>query len=119
MTDFHDRRDDVPTHYHPDTPPQVRQVIDSHLAARRRGDGVRLRFHYGDGKTGQAWGDSETGYVGRSTGSQPIPLVVNNARSMGGGGILTHAVVKIEAAKKNRNGQHDVLYQHPKFKPAL
>lgn len=116
--EFNDRRNETLTHYHPDTPPQVKRVIDSHLPARQQGHGQRLRFHYGDNKTGQAWGDTETGYVGRSTGSVKIPLVVNNARSMGGGGILTHAVVKIEAAKKNRGGQHDVLYQHPKFKPA-
>lgn len=116
--DFNDRRESVPTHFHPDTPPQVREIIENHHAARKQGKGQRLRFHYGDNKTGQAWGDSEAGYVGRSTGSQPIPLVVNNSRSMGGGGLLTHAIVKVETTRKGKSGQPDVLYQHPKFKPA-
>ena len=103
------------THFHPDTAPQVRRVVEDQLAARKQGGGMRLRFHYGDPTTGQAWGDSETGYVGRSTGQIKIPLVVHNARSMGGGGLLDKNVVKIEGTRKDRSGNRPVLYQHPDY----
>ena len=117
--DFNDRRESIPTSYHPDTAPAVRSLVESHMAARKKsGGGVRLKFHYGDNKTGQAWGYTDTGYVGRSMGSTPVPLVVNNQRSMGGNSLSTNSVVKVESTRKNRAGEHDVLYQHPKYKPA-
>lgn len=115
--DFNDRR--APSDgfaHHPETDPKVRALLDTHLAARKRGAGVRMRFHYGEPSTGKAWGDSETGYVGSSMGPQKIPLVISSARSMGGGALLTHKIVKVEAAKKNRDGSRSVLYKHPNFK---
>jgi hypothetical protein len=102
------------THYNPRTHPGAKAVIESHLQARKQGQGQRLRFHYGDNETGRAWGDTESGYVGRSTGSQKIPLVVHNARSMGGGGLLDANVVKIESTRKSK-GAHPVLWQHPNY----
>ena len=53
------------------------------------------------------------GYIGRSTGSQKIPLLIYNTRSMGGDHILDHCIVKIATAV----GKH-VLYQHPKYHAA-
>lgn len=115
--DFHDRRNDVQTDYHPDTDPRVKSIIDSHLAARNSGQGVRLKVHYGDPKTGQPHGDVDSGYVGRSTGMQRVPLIINNSRSQGGSPISTHQVVKIESTRKTRSGRPEVLYQHPKYQP--
>lgn len=65
---------------------------------------LRLRFHYGDTKTGKAWGDIETGHVGRSTGPIKIPLLIKTARSHGGGGLLDHCLVKIEHTNKKNGG---------------
>lgn len=100
---------EFPDTLHPRARAIVQQQLDAHPSNR-----ARLRFHYGDVKTGQAWGDVETGRVGRSTGTRPIPLVVHNARSMGGGA-LSGSIVKIDAARKNRGGTRDVLFQHPDF----
>lgn len=73
---------------------------------------TRLRFHWGDTETGKDWGDDcdVCGRIGRSTGSSPIPILVYNSRSHGGGAILDHCIVKITTTK----GKH-VLYQHPKY----
>lgn len=105
------RSDDThfPETLHPRARAIVQQQLDAHPANR-----VRLRFHYGDPQTGEAWGDVETGRVGRSTGTQKIPLVVHNARSLGGGA-LSGSIVKIDVARKNRGGSRDVLFQHPDF----
>lgn len=116
MVDFNDRRN-TETSYNDLTPVAVRKVLDSHISARKNGGGSRLNIHYGDHESGQAWGDVESGYVGRSTGEKPIPLVVHNQRSMGGSGVLDKNIVKIESARKNRDGSRNVLWQHPRFQP--
>ena len=73
---------------------------------------ARIRLTYGNPETGLDWGEEHDieGYVGCSMGPMKIPLLVYNARSMGGGGILTDCIVKIEAARGKA-----VLYQNPKY----
>jgi hypothetical protein len=51
-----------------------------------------------------------TGYVGKSTGNQPIPLLVHNSRSFGGGALLDHCIVKVTDIATGRT-----LYQHPRY----
>lgn len=91
------------TAFHIDTPDRVAYLL--HTA---RENNTRLRLHYGDIKTGEAWGDTETGYIGRSNGSIKIPLNIYSKRSMGGGAILDHCIIKIEYANKRDGG---TLYQ--------
>jgi hypothetical protein len=81
------------TAYHAETPDEVVSILDRALNNHRN---TRLRIHYGDPKTGKAWGDVETGYIGRSTGSIKIPLLIKTTRSLGGGGLLDHCIIKIE-----------------------
>ena len=66
----------------------------------------------GDTDTGWDWLEEfEThGYVGRSIGPVKVPLLVANRRSLGGGAILTHCVVRIRTSSGGR-----VLYQHPQY----
>lgn len=71
----------------------------------------RLVVEYGDRDTGQSWGDCETGYIGRSTGTYKIPLSIYNKRSYGVSGILDHCIVRIMTSR----GKH-VLWQHPTYK---
>lgn len=95
------------TWYHQDTPKAVIDVLEN-----ARSSGQRIRVHYGDVKTGKDWMDEYdvTGTIGRSTGSQKIPLMIANSRSSGGPGLLEHCIVKIRTAAGNR-----VLYQHPTY----
>lgn len=51
-----------------------------------------------------------TGTVGKSTGTQPIPLLVHNSRSLGGGGLLDHCIVKIVDISTGKT-----LYKHPSY----
>lgn len=95
-----------------DTDSRVAAILESN---KHRGQ--RSRIHYGDAQTGKAWGDVETGYVGRSGGWRPCPLLVHNARSMGGEAILTHCIVKIEASRKV-NGVYAPYYTHPLYQEA-
>lgn len=73
----------------------------------------RVRFHWGDTKTGRDWGDTYDvcGTVGRTSGIQKIPLLIHNSRSRGGGAILDHCIVKITES----SGAKKVLYQHPNY----
>ncbi len=58
---------------------------------------TRIVLDYGDVNTGKSWGETNdiTGYIGRSTGSIKIPILVHNKRSMGGGAILDSSIVRI------------------------
>ena len=90
------------TSYHDDTP---REVID--ILERARQARFRIRLDYGDPETGESWGEvfDIEGYVGRSTGPIKIPLLVHNARSMGGGAIMDDKIIGIAHANKQRGGE--------------
>ena len=72
----------------------------------------RVRLVYGDINTGKDWLEEYDviGTVGRSTGTKQIPLLINNSRSLGGGAILDHCILKIVDVKSKC-----VLYQHEKY----
>lgn len=107
------------TSYHDKTPDKVIEVLENARTKRIR---IQVDYGYTDlneklsdtRQNGQSWGEVNdiTGYVGRSTGSQKIPLLVHNSRSLGGGALLDHCIVKIVTTKNKR-----VLYQHPTYKP--
>jgi hypothetical protein len=94
-----------PIDYNPETLEKVKQILESRLH-----NGSRLRLFFGDNKTGKDWEEEwgVMGYIGKSTGWKPILLLVNNSRSMGGAGILTHCIVKI-----TENGY--TLWQHENY----
>lgn len=101
---------DSGTCYHAETPDEVVNTLE-----RARENRSRIRIWYG--KDGQSWNEENDilGYVGRSTGIEiKIPLLINNARSMGGPGMLDHCIVKITDTENHR-----VLYQHPNFKQSV
>ena len=100
------------THYHADTPKSLRDILE---AIRLRGQ--RIRLYYGDTKTGKDWGDiyDVTGKISRSMGPCKIPILIHNSRSMGGGAILDHCIVRIRFANRKNGGD---LYRHPKFQAA-
>jgi hypothetical protein len=93
------------THYDEKTPAAVREIIEREIHSGRR-----LRVFYGDQNTGRDWCEEwmNQGYIGRSTGTQPIPLLVNNSRSTGGPGLLDSSIVKI-------THQGRVMWQHPSY----
>lgn len=96
------------TSFNPETPEKVKQVLE--LA---RENGLRVRLWYGDTETGKGW-DEELdiiGYIGRSTGQEKIPIILYDRKSIGGPGILTHCIVRIDTTR----GQ--TLYIHRKFDP--
>lgn len=89
------------------TPDKVVNVLE-----QARTNKTRLKLIYGDINNGRVWGDIETGRIGRSMGPVKIPIILCNSRSMGGSGILTHCIVKIEHSNSKNGG---VLYQHPQY----
>jgi len=96
------------THFNEGTPKEVRNILQN-----SRQFGHRIRLHYGDVKTGRDYMDryDVTGTIGRSAGTCKIPILLSNARSMGGGSVLAHCIVKITETKKPLR----VLYQHPDY----
>lgn len=87
------------TFYDIKTPQEVIDVLENARLNR-----TRILLDYGDVKTGKTWGEVNdiTGYVGRSTGSIKIPLLIHNSRSLGGGGILDHCIIAIYTSKGKR-----------------
>ena len=72
----------------------------------------RVRLVYGDTDTGKDWLEEYDviGTIGCSTGTNRIPLLIKNSRSLGGGSILDHRILKIVDVKSKC-----VLYQHEKY----
>jgi hypothetical protein len=95
------------TTYHEETPDEVIRVLE--LARQNR---TRLHISLGGQQTGRDWLEEfEThGYVGRSMGPIKVPLIVANRRSLGGGSILDHCIVRIRTSAGGR-----VLWQHPSY----
>jgi hypothetical protein len=74
---------------------------------------LRVRLFLGDVATGKAWNEENdvTGTIGRSTGLYKVPLLIASSRSMGGGAILDHCIMRIQTTAAPRR----VLYSHPAF----
>ncbi|WP_152437801.1 MULTISPECIES: hypothetical protein [unclassified Marinobacter] len=92
--------------FHCETVTAVRKAILSVYNS-----GARVRVWLGDINTGVAWPEENDlmGYIGRSTGQIKIPLLIANKRSLGGGGLLDHCIVRIDTT----DGQ--TVYKHPNF----
>jgi hypothetical protein len=82
------------------------------LLERARFTRSRVRVFYGDTATGRDWREEydTTGYIGRSTGTAKIPLIVHNERAMGGPALLDNCIVKVMSTSSHR-----VLYEHPAY----
>jgi len=95
------------TSYDVRTPEEVVRVLEQARLNR-----IRLHISLGDTTTGRDWLEENDvyGYVGRSMGPIKVPLLIANRRSLGGGAVLDHCVVRI---RKCAGGQ--VLYQHPDY----
>ena len=93
------------TCYNAETPDEMIEILE-----KLRENRTRCRFHWGDIKTGIDWEDDfdVKGRISRSTGPIKIPILIYNERSIGGGGMLTHCIVKITTTKGNK-----LIYQHP------
>ena len=99
------------------TPDAVCNILSRFNALHRtRRNSPRLRLWYGDIETGRCWMEENdtTGYIGRSTGSIKIPLLIHNSRSYGGGAILDNCIIRITARNSHTN-RIDCLYSHPNF----
>ncbi len=97
------------TSYYIETPDFMVELLE-----RLRHNNTRVRFYFGDMKTGEDWGEINDifGTIGRSGGSIKIPLLIHNARSSGGGGLLTDSIVMIRHANKQDGG---VIWKHPTY----
>lgn len=95
------------TYYHYETSDEVVQVLQQVRLNHRR-----IRLAYGDRTIGRSWLEENgiEGTVSRSMGPIKIPILVFNSRSHGGGGILTHCVVKVTLTASGL-----CLYQHDRF----
>lgn len=95
------------TSYHVETPAAVIDVLE-----RARQNRTRIHISYGDAASGLDWLEEYdiAGYLGRSMGPVKVPLLIANRRSMGGGAMLDHCIVRIRESAGGR-----ILYQHPAY----
>ena len=93
------------TAYHEETCQEVINILED-----ARHNRSRIRVFFGDTITGEDWKEENDimGYIGRSTGSIKIPLLVNNSSSRGGVALLDHCIVKITVDKMT-------IYQHENY----
>lgn len=96
------------TSYDADTPDAVIEVLE-----RVRASGDRITIVYGDTETGEPWQDRpESGYVGRSSGTLKVPILLYSSRSIDGMAVSNGNILEIRYSNKKNGG---VLYKHPKF----
>ena len=78
------------------TPDKVIAILESARKSR-----ARVRVFYG-GDDGKDWMEENDtiGYIGRSTGSIKIPLLVRTSRSYGGGSLLDDCIKRITIDKR-------------------
>lgn len=95
-------------YYHLDIPETMIKILES-----IRLSGKRVRFHWGDTKTGLDWGDvyDVAGTLSNSMGPLKIPILIHSRRSMGGGHILDNCIVKITTTRK----PIFTIYIHPNY----
>ena len=100
------------TTYHEHTHPRVIQVLEDLMRSRDR-----VRIYYGDQfPPYREWGGMpERGRISRSMGPEKIPLIINNSRSMGGGGILTNSIIRIEASPNTGRVYFDIRQNPPPY----
>lgn len=98
------------TYYSNDTADEVIRALE-----RAREGHWRVRLFCGDVKTGVAWEEEHDimGTIGRSTGSIKSPLLIANARSMGGPALLDSCIVGVR--RTGTAGKKWWLYKHPAF----
>lgn len=94
-----------PIEWDKNTPEEVKPILERYLHTD-----TRLRLFFGDIETGRDWEEEfdTIGYIGKSTGTKPILLLIHNSRSMGGGGILTGCIVKIAVHGRT-------IYEHKNY----
>jgi hypothetical protein len=93
------------TCYHASTPIPVRFALES-----ARNNKSRVRVFYGDKISGKDWLEENdvTGYIGRSTGTIKIPLLIHNSRSLGGPALLDDCIVRLLVGKRE-------VYRHANY----
>ncbi len=80
------------TYFDARTPIEVINVLE-----KARLNRTRLHISLGDATTGRDWFEEFEcfGFVGRSMGPIKVPLILPVRRSIGGGAILDHCIIRI------------------------
>lgn len=96
------------TSYDDRTPDSLVELLE-----QCRGNGLRLLVIYGDTQTGEAHGTQiqERGRIGRSTGTNKVPLLVKTSRSLGGEVLYSQFILQVRESKGGA-----VLWNHPNYK---
>jgi len=104
------QKSDTEICYNEKTPQAVIQVIDEAYKTNRR-----LSIRFGDIETGRDWLDEydTAGTIGKSTGTIKIPLLIKTNRSLGGGALLDHCILKITDQNTKQVLYKAANYQQP------
>ena len=94
--------------FHDEAPADLAAVLEQLYQSKER-----IRVFYGDRVTGRVWPEEYNvlGRIGRSTGSQKCPLLINNARSRGGPALLDHCILRIDVRAGRYNPMRATAYR--------
>lgn len=94
-------------YFHADTSVEVVRALEAARQAR-----TRIRIRLGDTETGRDWLEEHEveGTLSSSLGPLRVGLLIHNRRSLGGGAMLDHCIVRIIETRTGR-----VLYSHPNY----
>ncbi len=98
------------TSYDVRTPDEIVRVLENARLNRTR---LHISLGHTDGdRIGLDWLEEfeSNGCVGRSMGPIKVPLLIANRRSLGGGALLDHCIVRIRQSAGGR-----VLWKHPAY----
>lgn len=97
----------IKTTYSPGTPKQLQDVLESLHSTNKR-----VRIWYGDPDTGLCWDEEYDvmGYIGRSTGTVKVPLLVHSRSSLGGPQLSTGRILRVDITKTG-----ETIYKSPKY----
>jgi len=90
------------------------KVIDALEHCRK--NNIRIKLYYGDIETGMDWHEENgvIGYIRLSRGFDArFPILVYNARSMGGGVIIDHCIIRITTSSGKKELYKAANYQQP------
>jgi len=72
------------------------------ILEQARSNGTRLTIKYGEPKTGKFWNRTDSGYIGRGSTTDHLPILLHSKKAGGGICVMDASVLEIREAKTGK-----------------